>query len=269
MRLLFVGDVVGRAGRTCLIERLPELRRRLRLDAVVVNAENAAGGFGLTPPIAADLFAAGADALTMGNHTWDQRDLIGHIDQEPRILRPLNMPPGAPGKGSLVLDAGRGRRLLVLQVLGRLFMAQSDDPFRALEAELRRHVMGGGVQAILVDVHAEATSEKQALGHLLDGRVSLVVGTHTHIPTADARILSNGTAYLTDAGMTGVYDSVIGMDKSLSLQRWQSPLPGPRMQPAEGSATLCGVFVETDDRTGLARHVVPVREGGDLAASAP
>ena len=264
MRILFIGDVVGRPGRTALIERLPGLRADLRLDAVVVNAENSAGGFGLTPTIAADMFAAGADVLTLGNHSWDQRDLIGHIDQEPRIVRPLNLKPNTPGKGWIIVDAGRGRRLLVLQVLGRLFMAHVADPFAALEAELRRHVMGGGVSAILVDVHAEATSEKQAIGHQLDGRVSLVVGTHTHIPTADARILERGTAYMTDAGMTGVYDSVIGMDKTISLQRWQSDLPGPRMAVAEGDATVCGVFVETDDKTGLAVKVEAVRVGGDL-----
>jgi 2',3'-cyclic-nucleotide 2'-phosphodiesterase len=269
LRILYVGDVVGRSGRAILVEQLPKLRAALALDAVLVNGENAAAGYGLTAAIAKDFFAAGADVITMGNHVWDQRELIGHIDREPRIVRPLNLAPGTPGRGLAELKTPRGQRLLVLQVLGRLFMGLCDDPFRALDAELKRHALGGTAQAIVVDVHAEATSEKVALGHFLDGRVSLVAGTHTHVPTADARILEGGTAYITDIGMTGDYDSVIGMDKAGSLQRWQGGVPGPKLGPAMGAAMLCAVLVETDDRTGLARRVEPVRIGAGLTQALP
>jgi metallophosphoesterase (TIGR00282 family) len=269
VRILYVGDVVGRAGRSILLERLPELRRTLALDAVLVNGENAAAGYGLTAAIANEFFAAGTDIITMGNHTWDQRELVGHIDREPRIVRPLNMAPGTPGRGVAELKTVRGQKVLVLQVLGRLFMGLCDDPFRALDAELRRHALGGTAQAIVVDVHAEATSEKMALGHFLDGRVSLVAGTHTHVPTADARILPGGTAYITDIGMTGDYDSVIGMDKQGSLHRWRTDVPAQRLQPAMGEAMLCAVLVETDDRTGLTRRIEPVRLGSGLAPAGP
>jgi metallophosphoesterase (TIGR00282 family) len=265
LRILYVGDVVGRSGRAILLEELPRLRAGLELDAAIVNGENAAGGYGITAAIAGEFFAAGADAITMGNHVWDQKELIAHVDREPRIVRPLNLAPGAPGRGVAELRTARGQRLVVIQVLGRLFMGLVDDPFRALDAELRRHALGGTAQAIVVDVHAEATSEKTALGHHLDGRVSLVAGTHTHIPTADARILPGGTGYVTDLGMTGDYDSVIGMDKAGSLQRWRGGLPGQRLAPAAGGAMLCAVYLETDDRTGLARRIEPVRLGHGLA----
>lgn len=269
VRILYVGDVVGRAGRSILLARLPELRRTLALDAVLVNGENAAAGYGLTAAIANEFFAAGTDVITMGNHTWDQRELVGHIDREPRIVRPLNMAPGTPGRGVTELKTVRGQKVLVLQVLGRLFMGLCDDPFRVLDTELKRHALGGTAQAIVVDVHAEATSEKTALGHFLDGRVSLVAGTHTHVPTADARILPGGTAYITDIGMTGDYDSVIGMDKAGSLQRWRTDVPGQRLSPAMGEAMLCAVLVETDDRTGLARRIEPVRLGSGLTPAGP
>lgn len=269
VRILYVGDVVGRAGRSILLARLPELRRTFALDAVLVNGENAAAGYGLTAAIANEFFAAGTDVITMGNHTWDQRELVGHIDREPRIVRPLNMAPGTPGRGVAELKTVRGQKVLVLQVLGRLFMGLCDDPFRVLDTELKRHALGGTAQAIVVDVHAEATSEKTALGHFLDGRVSLVAGTHTHVPTADARILPGGTAYITDIGMTGDYDSVIGMDKAGSLQRWRTDVPGQRLSPAMGEAMLCAVLVETDDRTGLARRIEPVRLGSGLTPAGP
>jgi metallophosphoesterase (TIGR00282 family) len=269
VRILYVGDVVGRSGRSVVAAELKGLKERLRLDAAIVNGENAAGGFGLTAAIANELFAAGADLITMGNHVWDQRELIAHIDREPRIVRPLNLAPGTPGRGVAELRTAKGQRVVVIQVLGRLFMGLYDDPFRALEAELRRHALGGTAQAIMVDVHAEATSEKVALGHFLDGRVSLVAGTHTHVPTADARILPGGTGYITDVGMTGDYDSVIGMDKAGSLLRWRSDVPGQRLTPAGGEAMLCAVFVETDDRTGLARRIEPVRLGQGLRPAQP
>jgi len=269
MRLLFVGDVVGRSGRAVLLTELPKLRAALALEAVIVNAENAAGGYGLTAVIANEFFEAGADILTMGNHVWDQRELITHIDREPRIVRPLNLGPGTPGRGVAEMRTPRGQRVVVVQVLGRLFMALADDPFRALDTELARHALGGTAQAIVVDLHAEATSEKLALAHHLDGRVSLIGGTHTHVPTADARILAGGSGYITDLGMTGDYDSVIGMDKAASLQKWRSDLPVARLAPAMGEGMLCGVFVETNDRTGLARWIEPVRVGHGLSVRMP
>lgn len=270
MRLLFLGDVVGRSGRDAIIEHLPSVRRRLNLDFVVVNAENAAHGFGVTPKICEDFYAAGIDALTLGNHSWDQREILGYIDGDPRLLRPLNYPPGTPGRGIGAYEAGRGRKVVVMQVMGRLFMEPLDDPFAAFEKELARIRMGsGGIDAIILDIHAEATSEKMALGHVADGRVSLVVGTHSHVPTADCQILPKGTAYQTDAGMCGDYDSVIGMKKEPAIHRFVRKIPGERLSPADGPATICGVFVETDDRTGLASRVAPFRLGGRLAETWP
>jgi metallophosphoesterase (TIGR00282 family) len=269
MKLLFCGDVVGRAGRKALLEQLPELRSTLALDAVIVNAENAAGGFGITPALCDEFLAAGADLITTGNHLFDQREIVGHLDRERRLIRPLNMMPGTPGRGSAEVRLVDGRRLVVLQVIGRLFMGAYDDPFRALEAELAKYTLGATAQAIVVDVHAEATSEKMALGHLADGRASAVIGTHTHVPTADAWILPGGTAYISDVGMTGDYDSVIGMDKAVSLQRFRTHLPGQRNTPALGQATLCAVYLEIDDRSGLASRIEPLRLGGRLAAAGP
>ena len=269
MRILFCGDVVGRAGRKVLVQGLPELRAALKLDAVVVNGENAAGGFGITASLCQDFYAAGADLVTTGNHVFDQRELVGYSERDPRLIRPLNMAPGTPGRGSAQLALVDGRKLLVVQVIGRLFMGAYDDPFRALEAELAKHPLGAGVQAIVIDLHAEATSEKMALAHLADGRASLIAGTHTHVPTADAQILPGGTAYISDIGMTGDYDSVIGMSKVIALQRFRSHVPGPRNTPALGDATLCAVYLETDDATGLARRLTPVRLGGRLAPAWP
>lgn len=264
MRLLFVGDIVGRSGRAALIEGLPELRKRLALDGVIVNGENAAGGFGLTGAIARDFFDAGTDLITLGNHAWDQREMISHIDSEPRIVRALNMSQGTPGRGMGEFKTARGKRVVVLQVLGRLFMGMIDDAMRAIETEMAKLFLGGNVDAIIVDVHAEATSEKTAIGYFLDGRVSLVVGTHTHIPTADHRILPQGTGYMTDVGMTGDHESIIGMTVEPAVQRWRSSLPGPRLEPSTGEATLCGVYIETDDRTGLTTKIKPLRIGGVL-----
>ncbi len=264
MRILFCGDVVGRAGRHVLLEQIGGLRTRLRLDAVIVNGENAAGGFGITPALCREFYAAGVDLITTGNHVFDQRDLIGHLDGDPRLVRPLNMMPGTPGRGIAELTLANGQKLVVVQLMGRLFMPGYDDPFRALEEALGRYALGVTAQAIVVDLHAEATSEKMALATLADGRASLVVGTHTHVPTADAHVMPGGTAYMTDVGMTGDYDSVIGMDKTISLQRFRTHLPGPRNAPAQNAATLCAVLVETDG-TGRARRVEPLRLGGCLA----
>lgn len=269
MRVAFLGDIVGRAGRKAVTEQLPGLRRQLDLDFVVVNGENAAGGFGITESICRDLFAAGVDAVSGGNHSWDQREALSFIEREPRLLRPVNYPAGTPGRGAAVFEARRGRKILLINVMGRLFMDPLDDPFAAVERELSRHTLGATSDFILVDVHAEASSEKMAMSHVLDGRVSLVVGTHTHVPTADAMILEGGTAYQTDAGMCGDYDSVIGVQKAGSILRFTKKLPTERMQPADGPATLCGVFVETDDRTGLARRIEPLRVGGKLKQALP
>jgi hypothetical protein len=269
MRLLFCGDIVGRPGREALADQLPRLRQELGLDFVIANGENAAGGFGITEKTAKEIFEAGVDVISGGNHIWDQREAVGVIDREPRILRPQNYPKGTPGRGVAVFDAGRGRKVLVLNVMGRLFMDALDDPFACVERELAAHRLGGTVQAIVVDMHAEATSEKMAMGHFVDGRVSLCVGTHTHVPTADTMILPGGTAYQTDAGMCGDYDSVIGMDKTVPLQRFTRKLPTARLSAAKGEGTLCAVFVETDKATGLAVKVAPVRAGGCLSATGP
>jgi metallophosphoesterase (TIGR00282 family) len=270
MRLLFLGDVMGRAGRTAVAERLPKLRADWRLDFVVVNGENATGGAGLSADHARGLLAAGADVVTLGDHAFDQKDTAAFIETEPRLLRPLNFARAAPGQGARLYDAPGGRKVLVAQVLGQVFMKRPfDDPFSALDATFRAHPLGGLAQAVIVDVHAEATSEKMGLGHWSDGRASLVVGTHTHVPTADAQILSGGTAFQSDAGMCGDYDSVIGMDKLEPMRRFVTGMVKDRFTPAEGEATLCGTYVETDDRTGRATRVVMVRQGGRLAPSGP
>jgi 2',3'-cyclic-nucleotide 2'-phosphodiesterase len=270
MKILFLGDVMGRSGRTAVIEALPRLRRDRALDFVVVNAENASGGMGLTAAHAALLLGAGADCLTLGDHAFDQRDMLAFVEQEPRVLRPLNYAKAAPGHGARFFDAPGGRRVFVAQVLGRVFMKQAfDDPFAAVDAGLKPATLGGAAAAVIVDVHAEATSEKMALGHWCDGRASLVVGTHTHVPTADTQILERGTAYQTDAGMCGDYDSVIGMDKLEPITRFVTGMSKGRFEPAGGAATLCGVYVETDDATGRARAAAPVRIGGRLAGAEP
>lgn len=272
MRLLYLGDVVGRSGRDAVVEKLPEIRRRLELDFVVVNGENAAHGFGITPKICEEFYAAGVDVITLGNHSWDQREIMPYIDSDPRLLRPANYPLGTPGKGVGVYALPRGRKVMVLQVMGRLFMDPLDDPFVAVERELARVRLGsasGGADAIIVDVHAEATSEKMALGHTVDGRASLLVGSHSHIPTADTQILPNGTAYQTDAGMCGDYDSVIGMKKDAAIHKFVRKIPGERLSPADGPGTVCGVMVETDSRTGLAVKVGALRIGPRLAEAWP
>ncbi|RMD95384.1 MAG: TIGR00282 family metallophosphoesterase [Alphaproteobacteria bacterium] len=265
MRILFLGDVMGRTGRSAIAARLPALRAELAADFVIVNAENATSGMGLSMAHAQALLEAGADCLTLGDHAFDQKDMLGAIDSEPRIIRPLNYAKTCPGAGARVFTTARGRKVLVTQVLGQVFMKRPfEDPFGHVEHVLRTHALGGAVDAAIVDVHAEATSEKMAMGHWCDGRASLVVGTHTHVPTADAQILPRGTAYLTDAGMCGCYDSVIGMDKAEPLRRFVTGMAKERFTPARGEATLCGVLVETDDATGLARQVRPIRRGGRL-----
>ncbi len=269
MRLLFIGDILGRAGRAVLLEYLPGLRRDWALDFVVVNAENAAGGFGVTEAICQEFLDAGADCLTLGNHAWDQKEALVFIERQSRLIRPLNYPPGTAGRGVNMFETASGGRVLVMNAMGRIFMDPLDDPFAAVDRELSACPLGEVCDAVVVDFHAETTSEKMAMGHFCDGRASLVVGTHTHIPTADAQILPGGTAYQTDAGMCGDYDSVIGMNKAEPLQRFTRRIPQGRFEPAMGPATLCGVAVETDDRTGLATRIGPVRLGGRLAEARP
>jgi metallophosphoesterase (TIGR00282 family) len=269
MRILFIGDVVGRSGREAVAAALPRLREALRIDLAVVNAENASHGFGLSPDQAVALFAAGADVITLGNHAWDRKEIIPYIADTPRLIRALNFPPGTPGAGSAVVEVAGGRRALVVQAMGRLFMDALDCPFRAAAELLTKHRLSGTVAAILVDFHAEASSEKMAFAHFLDGQVSAVVGTHTHCPSADAQVLPGGTAFQSDAGMSGDYDSVIGMAKDAATLRFWRKMPGERLAPAEGEATVCGVFIATDDTTGLARHIEPIRVGGRLAEAMP
>jgi hypothetical protein len=271
MRIAFFGDVVGRSGREGVVEHLPALRRALGLEFVIVNAENAAAGFGITEATARELFAAGADCLTLGNHSWDQKEALTYIVRESRLLRPLNYPvmAQAPGSGAQLFETERGRRVLVVSLLGRVHMDALDDPFAAVDAELAACPLGEMADAVVVDMHAEATSEKMAMGHFCDGRASLVVGTHTHVPTADSQILTHGTAYQTDAGACADYDSVIGNQKEEPLRRFTTRISGGRYRPAEGPATVCGVYVETDDVTGLARRVEPIRVGGRLAQAVP
>ncbi|HBS48725.1 MAG TPA: TIGR00282 family metallophosphoesterase [Rhodobacteraceae bacterium] len=270
MRILFLGDVMGRAGRRAITEQLPRLRRDWQLDFVIVNGENATSGMGLNAEHAKALLEAGADCLTLGDHAFDQKDMLQFIEGEPRILRPLNFAKVAPGRGHRLFEAPGGRKVLVAQVLGNVFMKRAfDDPFSAIEPVLKAHPRGGLAQAVIVDMHCEATSEKMAMGHFCDGRASLVVGTHTHVPTADARIMGGGTGYLTDAGMCGDYDSVIGMDRAEPMRRFVTGMGKSRFTPALGPATLSGVLVETCDRTGAALSLRMVREGGLLEPAGP
>lgn len=269
MRIAAFGDIMGRSGRLALLEALPKLRRKLALDFVVVNAENSAGGFGVTARICDEIFEAGADVITTGNHAFDQREELSLFDNEPRILRPLNFPPSNPGRGAGLYKAKGGGDVLVLHAQGQRGMAPIDDPFAAVDAALENLKLGREADAIIVDFHGEATSEKYGMGHHLDGRASLVFGTHTHVPTADDQILPGGTAYMTDLGMCGDYDSVIGMEKSEPLLRFITKMGSGRMQPASGEATLCGIVAETDAKTGLAVSVDAIRLGGRLRERMP
>jgi metallophosphoesterase (TIGR00282 family) len=269
MRFLFLGDVVGRSGRQAVIAALPKLRERYALDFVVVNAENAAGGFGITENILEELVDAGADVVTLGNHAFDQKDTLVYIERHERLLRPLNFPKGTPGKGAGLFRARNGMDVLVINAMGRVFMTELDCPFRAIDNELTACRLKQGADVIFIDFHAEATSEKQALGHFVDGRATAVVGTHTHSPTSDERVLSGGTAYMSDAGMCGDYNSVLGMDVGEPINRFLTKIPKGRFEPSEGPATISGLAIEVDDKTGLARHVAPLRMGGVLSPAEP
>jgi 2',3'-cyclic-nucleotide 2'-phosphodiesterase len=269
MRILFIGDVVGRSGRTIVNERLPGLIADWKLDLVIVNGENAAGGFGITEVIYNELIDAGADAITLGNHAWDQREALVFIERAPRLIRPVNYPKGTPGRGAALIGAKNGKGALVINAMGRIFMDALDDPFAAVDRELTVCPLKSSADAIILDMHCEATSEKQAMAYFVDGRVSLVVGTHTHAPTADHRILPGRTAFVSDVGMTGDFESIIGMTKDEPLNRFLRKLPGSKFEAAGGPATLCGLAVEIDDVTGLAAKVGAVRLGGILEEARP
>jgi metallophosphoesterase (TIGR00282 family) len=269
LRILFIGDVVGKTGRTAIFEHLPGAIGDWKLDLVIVNGENAAGGFGITEAIYNDFIDAGADAVTLGNHAWNQKEALVFIERAPRLVRPLNFPRHTPGRGAALIDTKSGARALVINAMGRVFMEPLNDPFSAIGRELDACPLVEAADAIVIDFHGEASSEKQGMGFFCDGRASLVVGTHTHVPTADHQILPGGTAYMTDAGMTGDYDSVIGMQKDEPLRRFTTGISQARFEPASGVATMSGVAVETDDTTGLALRIAPVRLGGRLEPAVP
>ncbi len=259
MKLLFCGDVVGRSGRDIVLAEVPRLRRELALDVVVVNGDNAAGGFGITPVICKEFLAAGVDVVTGGDHIWDQKDIIPMLSQEKRLLRPHNFPAKNPGKGYEIYTLASGKKVAVIHLLGQVFHKEHlDCPFAVADALLANCKLGVQAHAIIVDFHAEATSEKCAMGLYLDGRVSMVVGSHTHIPTADARILPKGTAYQTDTGMCGDYNSVIGFEAKAPLERFLTKIGKNKLEAASGAGTLSGLLVETDDKTGLATSASPV-----------
>jgi metallophosphoesterase (TIGR00282 family) len=269
LRILFIGDVVGRSGRAIVNQRLPGLIVDWKLDLVVLNGENAARGFGITETIFREFIDAGVDVVTLGNHSWDQREALVFIERSPRMIRPINYPKGTPGKGAAMIEAKNGARVLVMNAMGRIFIDPLDDPFAAVDRELEACALGRDADAILLDFHAEVTSEKQAMGHHLDGRVTAVIGTHTHAPTADHQVLPGGTAFQSDAGMTGDYDSVIGMVKDEPLSRFLRRIPATKFEAATGPATLCGLAIETDDASGLATRVAAVRLGARLEEALP
>lgn len=252
MNILFLGDIVGRSGREAVLRKIPQLRRDMELDAVIVNADNASGGYGITPQIARELLAGGVDVITGGDHIWDQKDINTYLEQEKRLLRPENFPLKTAGNGHFLINLADGRKLLILHLLGQVFHKEHTRcPFLVADEILSQYRIGSNM-AILLDFHAEATSEKTAMGKYLDGRVSVVVGSHTHVPTADARVLPKGTAYQTDAGMCGDYDSVIGFEAAIPIQRFITKINKQRMEVATGEAKLYGLFVETNDKTGMA-----------------
>lgn len=259
MKILFIGDIVGRPGRQLVREALPRLVDQHLIDLVVANGENAAAGFGLTPDVVNELFDTGVDVLTTGNHVWDKRDGLVCLEQETAVLRPANYPPGTPGRGFGVFQTAGGVSVAVVNLEGRVFMSGLDCPFRKADAILEQ--LGPGRRIILVDFHAEATSEKGALGAYLDGRVSAVVGTHTHVQTADERVLPGGTAFISDAGMTGARDSVIGIRKDLSIQRFLTQMP-VRYEIAKKDPMLCGVVISIDESTGKAAGIERVQVEG-------
>ncbi len=269
MRLLFLGDVVGRSGRNVVCEALPGLIKRYNLDFVIINGENSAGGFGITEAILLDLLDAGADVVTLGNHAFDQKETLVYIERQERLIRPINYPQGTPGRGATLVKARNGADVLVINAMGRVFMTELDCPFRAVDNEISACRLKSEADVIFVDFHAEATSEKQAFGFFVDGRVSGVVGTHTHAPTSDYKILPAGTAYMSDAGMCGDYNSVLGMEAEEPLNRFLTKITKSRFEPALGPATMSGFAIEIDDKTGLATKVAAFRQGPHLEPTVP
>jgi metallophosphoesterase (TIGR00282 family) len=258
MKVIIIGDVVGKAGRAILTSSLRRLKEQYEAEFVVANVENAAEGAGVVPRVADEMFSAGVDVMTSGNHIYDKKEVIGYIEKEPRLLRPANYAPDAPGRGMWIGSTGSGTQVAVINVQGRVFMPLTDCPFRAADRLITE--IGNRASVIIVDHHAEATSEKQAMGRYLDSRVSVVVGTHTHVQTADERILPGGTAYITDLGMTGPYDSIIGVQSNLVITRFVRGMP-TRFETATGDAKLCGVVVEIDERTGKSFNIERIQVG--------
>ena len=269
MRIIFIGDVMGRSGREALEKHLPRIREELKPDVIIVNGENAANGAGITEKICKQFYEIGVDCITTGNHIWDQREIIPYIARDKKLLRPINYPEGTPGSGTYKYQLSDGRTITIINAMGGLFMEALDDPFRMIRELLEQEHLGKNADAIFIDFHAEATSEKMSFAHYVDGKVSAVIGTHTHIPTADAHILKGGTAYVTDAGMTGDYDSVIGVEKDIAMYRFIKKMKGERLRPAGNEGMLCGALVITNDNTGLAETIEPIRLGAVLSETIP
>ena len=257
MKIIFIGDIVGKSGRNALKNKILTLNQKYQPEIIIVNAENAASGYGLTKKISIELFDLGVDIITLGNHAWDQKEMLSYIEECPRIVRALNFPKGVPGKGYYKHTLSDGRSIIVAQVMLRLFLGMSlDDPFYAINNFLTSEFLGSTSNAILVDMHGETTSEKNAFGHFVDGKITAVLGTHTHIPTSDQKILDKGTAYQTDVGMTGDYNSVIGMQKENPIHAFTKGYRAEgRFIPADGEGKVCGSFIESDDKTGLAIRI--------------
>lgn len=260
MRILFCGDVVGRSGREAVIHYVPLLKSRLNIDLIILNGENAAHGFGITKGICDDFYKIGVNAITLGNHAFDNKEVLRIIDQDARLIRPINYPSKTPGRGWTFIDLPSGKKFLVINAMARLFMDPLDDPFNAIEMLIQKYPLGGSIFGIFLDFHGEASSEKMAMGHFLDGKISALIGTHTHTPTADAHVLPRGTGYQTDAGMCGDYNSVIGMDKVIPIERFRRKIPTERLQPAMGPGTFCGTLLQLN-AAGLCESIEPVRCG--------
>ena len=268
MRIVFIGDIYGRTGRDALQTHLPRIKAELAPDFIIVNGDNAANGRGINETQAKEFYEWGVDCITGGDHIWDQRQIVSYIPNDPKLLRPLNFPKNTPGNGFIKLDKN-GKTCLVIHALGRVFIDPLEDPFAAVKEIVDKNPLGRSSDAIFVDFHAEATSEKMALAQYLDGKITALIGSHTHIPTADEHIMTKGSAYQTDAGMTGDYDSVIGAKKDTPIKKFTTKVPGYKMEPATGEATLCGTLVVSDDNTGLAKTIEPIRLGGMLKEQWP
>ncbi len=257
MKIIFIGDIVGKSGRNAVEKKLPIVKEKYNPDVIIANGENAASGYGLTKKIANELFSLGVNVITLGNHSWDQKEMLSYIEECPKIIRAINYPKNVPGKGDFKIELEDGRTIIIIQVMLRLFMGLSiDDPFAIVEERLKKEFLGSSCNAILIDMHGETTSEKNAFGHFVDGKVTGVLGTHTHVPTSDARVLDHGSAYQTDVGMTGDYNSVIGMEKDNPIHLFTKGyrLEG-RFVCANGEGKLCGSYIESDDNSGLAKKI--------------